>query len=80
MCDLVIIGFVAGHRSDVEFVFQYSFYSCVIPQVLEADLWLIAAEIFAEELLLIIGGRFYSLFIKDTGYGRKAIALKIHIE
>ena len=53
--DFIVVGLVAGQRSDIEFVLQNPFYSRAILQIFQADFRLVVTETLAEKLLLIVG-------------------------
>ena len=55
MGNFVVVGLVAGQRSDIEFVLKNPLYSRVIPQIFQADFRLVVTETLAEKLLLIVG-------------------------
>ena len=46
----------------------------------QSDFRFVVTEVLSEKLLLIVSRRLYTFLVKDTGYGGKAIALKIHIK
>lgn len=66
--DFIVVGFVAGQRSDIEFVLQDPLYSCVIPQIFQADFRLVVPKVLPKQLFLIVGRRLDPFLIKDTGY------------
>ena len=48
MGDFAVVGFVARQCTNIKFILQNPFYTCVIPQLFEGYVRLVIAEILVE--------------------------------